>query len=161
MHSSRQGTTAARRRFSPREERAMNDFNEKIIDEFRKNEGKVGGPFEGAALLLLHSRGRKTGAERINPLAFQPLDNGYAVFGSKGGLPTHPEWYHNVLANPDVKVEVGTDVVDVRAREATGEERARIWSKQKQIAPGFADYERKLDGAREIPVIVLERMSSS
>ncbi|HYZ93476.1 MAG TPA: nitroreductase family deazaflavin-dependent oxidoreductase [Actinomycetota bacterium] len=133
----------------------MSDWNTKIIDEFHENEGKVGGPFEGATLLLLHSKGRKSGKPRVNPLAYQRLDNGYAVFGSKGGAPTHPEWYRNVLAHPDVEVEVGTVTHKVKAREAVGEERERIWTKQKQLMPGFADYEKKTD--RQIPVIVLER----
>jgi deazaflavin-dependent oxidoreductase (nitroreductase family) len=132
----------------------MSDWNTKIIDEFHERKGKVGGPFEGATLLLLHTKGRKSGQPRVNPLAYQELENGYAVFGSKGGAPTHPEWYRNVLANPDVSVEVGNETYDVKAREAKGEERERIWSKQKKLMPGFADYEKKT--SREIPVIVLE-----
>jgi deazaflavin-dependent oxidoreductase (nitroreductase family) len=132
------------------------DFNQKIIDEFRANEGRVGGPFEGAPMLLLHSKGRKSGMERVNPLAYQDLGEAVAVFGSKGGLPTHPEWYHNVLADPDVTVERGTETFRAKAHEAKGEERERIWTKQKELMPGFADYEKKLAGAREIPVIVLE-----
>ncbi len=134
----------------------MPDWNSKIIDEFHANEGKVSGPFEGATLLLLHTKGRKTGMSRVNPLAYQALgDNAFAVFGSKGGAPTHPEWYRNVLANPDVSVEVGTETLEVRAREAAGDERERIWTKQKELIPGFADYETKT--SRQIPVIILER----
>src|SRR5579864_7426647 len=102
-------------------------WNDKIIDEFRANEGRVGGPFEGATLLLLHHRGAKSGIERVNPLAYQEIDNGFAIFASKGGAPTHPDWYHNVVANPDVQIEVGTETIPVRAREAKGEERERIW----------------------------------
>ncbi len=133
-----------------------NDWNKKIIEEFRANEGRVGGMFEGATLLLLHTEGRKSGEPRVNPLAYQVLDRGWAVFGSKGGARTHPEWYRNVLANGAASIEVGTDTFQVTAREATGEERQRIWSKQKEIMPGFADYERRVAGVREIPVVVLE-----
>ena len=134
----------------------MPDWNEKIIDEFHENDGRVGGPFEGATLLLLHSKGRKSGKPRVNPLAYQALGDDFAVFGSKGGAPTHPEWYRNVLANPDVEVEVGTQSYKAKAREAVGEERERIWTKQKELMPGFADYEKKT--SREIPVIILERV---
>ncbi|HEX2849047.1 MAG TPA: nitroreductase family deazaflavin-dependent oxidoreductase [Acidimicrobiales bacterium] len=130
------------------------DRNQKIIDEFRANEGKVGGPFENVPLLLLHHRGAKTGAERINPLAYRRDGRAYVVFASKAGAPDNPDWYHNLLAHPDVTVEVGTATVDVRAREATGEERERLWTRQKSEYPGFAGYEERTD--RQIPVIVLE-----
>jgi deazaflavin-dependent oxidoreductase (nitroreductase family) len=133
----------------------VNDWNKRIIDEFRANEGKVGGPFEGAPVLLLHTKGRKSGRERVNPLVYQSIGDAMAVFGSKGGAPTHPDWYRNVLANPDVMVEVGTETFDVGAQEATGEERDRIWSKQKQDRPPFAEYEKRT--TRQIPVILLER----
>ncbi len=79
------------------------------------------------------------------------------MFGSKGGAPTHPDWYRNLLANPDSSVEVGTDTIPVRARELRGEERSAVWERQKVLMPGFADYERKTSGIREIPVILLER----
>lgn len=133
-----------------------NDFNQRIIEEFRANAGKVGGPFEGATLLLLHTTGAKTGQPRVNPVAYQPVADGFAVFGSKGGAPMSPDWYYNLLANPNTTVEVGTDTLPVRARVANGEERDRIWAKQKQVMPGFADYETKT--TRQIPVIVLERV---
>jgi deazaflavin-dependent oxidoreductase (nitroreductase family) len=132
------------------------DWNAKIIDEFRANAGKVGGPFEGGTLLLLHTRGAKTGAERVNPLAYQQVGDDLAVFASKGGAPTNPDWFYNVKANPTATVEVGTDTFDVRARVAEGEERDRIWERQKELMPGFADYETKTD--RQIPVVVLERV---
>jgi deazaflavin-dependent oxidoreductase (nitroreductase family) len=132
----------------------MTDWNSGIIEEFRTNEGKVGGRFEGAPMLLLHHKGAKTGTERVNPMVFQKVDNGYAVFASKGGAPTNPAWYHNLVANPDVEVEIGTDTIPVRARVAEGDERERIWTKQKERMPGFADYERNT--TRQIPVIVLE-----
>jgi deazaflavin-dependent oxidoreductase (nitroreductase family) len=132
------------------------DWNKAIIDEFRANEGKLGGPFEGATMLLLHTRGAKTGIERVNPVAYQPLDDNFAVFASKAGAPTNPDWFHNLKANPEVTVEVGTDVVEVRARVAEGEERERIWERQKQLMPGFAEYEQKT--SRQIPVVILERV---
>ena len=133
----------------------MNDFNQQIIDEFRANDGVVGGMFEGMPMLILHTTGRKSGKERLNPLAYQQLDDGgWAIFASKGGAPTHPDWYHNIVADPDVSVEFGTETRDVHARVAEGDERDRIWSTQKTNSPGFAEYEEKAQG-REIPVIVL------
>ena len=134
----------------------MSDFNAKIIDEFRANAGKVGGPFEGAPVLILHTRGAKTGQERVNPVAYQPVGDALAIFASKSGAPTNPDWYHNLKANPDVKVEVGTDTIDARARVLEGDEREPIWEKQKQLMPGFAEYEAKT--TRQIPVLVLERV---
>lgn len=134
----------------------MADRNAKIIEEFRGNEGRVGGIFEGHPILLLHHTGAKTGTPRVNPLAYQPLDGDrWAVFGSKGGAPTNPDWYHNLIAHPDVAIEVGTDTIDVTARVAEGEERTGIWEKQKKLMPGFAGYELKT--ARQIPVVILER----
>jgi deazaflavin-dependent oxidoreductase (nitroreductase family) len=133
----------------------VNDFNQQTIKEFRANHGKLGGPFEGATMLLLHSTGAKTGKERVNPVAYQPVGNNFAVFASKGGAPTNPDWYHNLLAHPATKVEVGDDTIDVKARVATGDERERIWEEQKRSMPGFADYETKT--SRQIPVVVLER----
>lgn len=135
-----------------------NDFNTKIINEFRTNAGKVGAPFEGVPLLLVHHRGAKTGTERVTPLAYQAVGDGFAIFASKGGAPHNPQWYHNLLANPETSVEVGTDTIPVRARELVGDERAPIWEKQKQLVPGFADYETKTEVIREIPVILLERI---
>jgi deazaflavin-dependent oxidoreductase (nitroreductase family) len=132
----------------------MSDWNDKIIEEFRANGGKVGGNFEGAPLLLLHTVGARSGEERIHPMMYQQVDAGYAVFASKGGAPTNPDWYHNVLAHPDVTAEIGTGTVRLHARVAAGEERDRIWTAQKAAYPGFADYELKT--TREIPVIVLE-----
>lgn len=136
----------------------MADWNQSVIDEFRANEGRVGGNFEGRTLLLLHHRGAKTGAERVNPLAYQRLSDGsVAIFASMGGAPKNPDWFHNVVANPDVSVEIGTESFSARARVATGEERDAIWERQKAAWPGFAEYEEKTKGIREIPVVVLER----
>ncbi len=133
------------------------DWNAQIIKEFRANDGKVGGQFEGAPLLLLHSTGARSGQERINPMMYQGVDSGWAVFASKAGADTNPDWYHNLRANPRAQIEVGTDTVVVLARAAEGEERDVIWSAQKQRFPGFADYERKT--SRQIPVVILERVS--
>ena len=132
------------------------DWNKTIIDEFRANSGKVGGQFAGAPLLILHSVGAKSGEARVNPVMYQDLGHGQvAIFASKGGAPTNPDWYHNLVANPRATVEVGTETFDVTARIARGEERQRIWSPWKQRYPGFAGYERKTK--REIPVVILER----
>lgn len=135
----------------------VDDWNRKIIEEFRSNDGRVGGQFEGAPMLLLHHKGRRSGTERVNPMMYQAVGPHFAVFASKAGAPTDPDWYRNLVANPDTTVEVGTETVPVRARLLTGEERESIWAKQKSYYPGFADYERKTDGIREIPVVLLER----
>ena len=132
----------------------MNEMNTGIIEEFRANGGRVGGMFEGAPMLLLHSIGAKSGKERINPLMYQPRDDGYAIFASEAGAPTNPDWYHNLRANPSASIEVGEDTVTVAAREADGAERDEIWSGQKADFPNFAEYEQKTD--RVIPVVVLE-----
>lgn len=135
----------------------MDDWNEKIIKEFRENNGQVGGQFAGAPLLLLHTVGARSGQPRLNPVMYQKLDHGYAVFASKAGAPSHPDWYHNLRAHPQVKAEIGTDTFNLVARVAAGDERERIWSAQKEAFPGFAEYEAKTD--REIPVVVLEAAS--
>ena len=132
----------------------MSDWNTQIIDEFRANGGKVGGQFEGAPLLLLHTTGAKSGQARVNPMMYQADGDNYAVFASKAGAPTNPDWYHNLLANPRASVEVGDSTVNVIAKVAEGDDRERLWSRQKELYPGFADYEAKT--TREIPVIVLE-----
>lgn len=134
---------------------SMNDFNQQIIDEFRANAGEVGGDFAGAPLLLLHTVGARSGQERTNPVMYQDLGDGrLAVFASKAGAPTHPDWYHNLVATPAVSAEIGTETKGFRARTASPAEREPIWSKQKRAYPGFADYEAKTD--RVIPVILLE-----
>ena len=133
----------------------VNEWNKQIIEEFRANAGEVGGPFEGMPLLILHSTGRKSGQERLNPLVYQPVDGAWAIFASKAGATSHPDWYHNLTADGDVSIEVGTDTVAVRARVAQGDERDRLWETQKTNAPQFAEYEQSA-GDREIPVVVLE-----
>lgn len=129
------------------------DFNAKIIDEFRANEGRVGGMFESMPLLLLHHTGARSGASRINPVAYLEDDGRYVIIASKGGAPSHPAWYHNLKANPQASIEVGTRTIDVTAGEAEGEERERLYRAQAQRFPQFADYEQKTN--RTIPVIVL------
>ncbi|WP_337993819.1 nitroreductase family deazaflavin-dependent oxidoreductase [Actinomycetospora straminea] len=133
----------------------VSDWNQQIIDEFRANEGRVGGNFEGAPLLLLHHIGRKSGTERVTPMMYQAVGDSYAVFASKAGADTHPDWYRNLLEHPDVSAEIGTETVELRARDLEADERAPIWEKQKQDYPGFAGYETKTD--RTIPVVLLER----
>jgi deazaflavin-dependent oxidoreductase (nitroreductase family) len=132
----------------------VSDWNDKIIAEFRANGGKVGGQFEGAPLLLLHSTGARSGQERVHPMMYQAVGSAYAVFASKAGAPDNPDWYHNLRAHPEALIEVGTETVPVTARILDPEEREPIWEKQKQDYPGFADYERKT--SRVIPVILLE-----
>ncbi len=132
-----------------------NDWNTRIIEEFRANGGKVSGQFEGAPLLLLHSTGARSGQERVHPMMYQDLGEGsVAVFASKAGAPDNPDWFHNVSANPSVEAEIGTETRRCTARVAEGDERERIWSRQKSEYPGFADYEQKTD--RTIPVVVLD-----
>ncbi len=134
---------------------AVNDWNTSIIEEFHANGGKVGGRFEGRTVLLLHTTGARTGRPRTNPLVYLADGDRFAVFGSKGGAPTNPDWFHNLIAHPDVTIEVGTDTIPVRARVATGEERDDLWARQVQAVPTFAEYEEKTE--RTIPVVVLER----
>jgi deazaflavin-dependent oxidoreductase (nitroreductase family) len=133
-----------------------NDWNRQVIEEFRANGGKVGGMFEGMPLVLLHHVGAKSGTERVNPLVYQRVGDSVAVFASKGGAPTNPDWFHNVVANRDVKVEIGTDSFAGKARVAPGEERERIWEAQKAKLPQFAEYEEKT--SREIPVVVIDKV---
>lgn len=133
----------------------MSDWNDKIIEEFRTNAGRVGGNFQGAPLLLLHTTGAKSGKERVNPMMYQALDgDSVAVFASKAGAPDNPDWFHNVVANPEVTAEIGTRTERFVARVAEGDERDQIWTRQKGAYPGFTDYEEKTD--REIPVVVLD-----
>jgi deazaflavin-dependent oxidoreductase (nitroreductase family) len=129
------------------------DFNARIIEEFRANEGRVGGMFEGATLLLLHHVGARSGQDRVNPLAYNRDGDRYVVFASKAGAPNNPDWYHNLKSNPNVTIEVGTDTIAVAAEEARGEERDRLFGAQVERSPQFAEYEKKTD--RVIPVIVL------
>jgi deazaflavin-dependent oxidoreductase (nitroreductase family) len=131
-----------------------NDWNQKIIKEFRANEGKVGGAFEGATMLLLHTKGAKSGLPRVNPLVYLPEGDRYVVFASMGGAPTDPQWYRNLLADPGVTIEVGTQTIEVRATVITGPERDELWARQVERRPAFAEYQRTT--TRVIPIIALE-----
>jgi deazaflavin-dependent oxidoreductase (nitroreductase family) len=133
----------------------VNDFNGKIIAEFRASGGRVSGPFQGSNILLLHHTGARSGLERVSPLAFQWVGDSLAVFALKAGAPENPAWFHNLLARPDTVVELGTRTVRVLARLAQPAERDVICSRQKQRNPAFAQYEVKAS-PRKIPVVVLD-----
>lgn len=138
----------------------MNDFNAKVIEEFRANEGRVGGPFEGAPMVLVHHRGRKSGTAYVTPMVYLPDDADPAaiyVIASKAGAPTHPAWYFNLVDAGEATVEVGTETYDVTVEEMVGEERDRLFAEQARRLPGFADYARKTEGIRVIPVLRLAR----
>jgi len=134
----------------------MNDRNKMIIDEFRANAGKVGGPFAGRTLLLLHTIGAKSGLERINPVAYITDGDQLVIIASKGGAPTNPHWYHNLVAHPSASVEVGTEKFEVQASVTAEPERTRLYNKMVEMMPGFAEYQRKTK--RTIPVIALRRV---
>ena len=139
----------------------MHDVNIDVIEQFRGNNGVItSGMFKGARLLLLTTTGAKTGQTRVNPLAYTRDGEKYVVIASKGGAPTHPDWYHNVVAHPAVTVEAatpsGVERFEARARVAEGEERQRLFDAQASVMPGFADYQRKTQ--RQIPVVVLEKV---
>jgi deazaflavin-dependent oxidoreductase (nitroreductase family) len=132
-----------------------NDWNKAIIEEFRANKGLVGGNFAGMTLLLLHTSGAKSGLPRINPVAYTRDGERYVVIASKGGAPTNPDWYYNIVATPEVRVEVGTDTFLAQATVVPEPERSRLYDQMAAAYPGFAEYQRKTD--RTIPVIVLAR----
>jgi len=135
------------------------DFNAQIIDEFRANNGRVGGMFEGSPLLLLHHTGARSGTDRVNPLAYLGDDGRYVIFASKGGAPTNPDWYYNLKAHPDVTIEVGTETIGVTVSQAAGEERDRLFRAQAERVPQFAEYEEK--AGRVIPVMILTPTGAS
>ncbi len=132
----------------------MTDWNTQIIDEFRANDGVVGGMFEGATLLILRSTGAKTGKARLAPLMYQVNNGGYAIFASKAGATDNPDWFYNLKANPETSIEVGTDTVEVTAQVLGDDERDPIWNAQKKAYPQFAEYEKTSEG-RKIPVVLL------
>jgi deazaflavin-dependent oxidoreductase (nitroreductase family) len=133
----------------------MKAFNNSIVDEFRANGGKVGGPFEGATLLLLTTTGAKSGEPRLAPLAYLTIDGKTIIIGSKAGADTNPDWVHNLRATPQARIEVGTDAYDVTARELPPEERDEMYPKVVELAPGFGDYQAKT--SRVIPLFELQR----
>ena len=134
----------------------VNDWNQAIIAEFRANGGKVGGPFADATLLLLHTTGAKSGQPRINPVVYTTDGDRLIVIASKAGAPTNPDWYHNLVANPQVTVEVGTEQFQAHAAVAAEPERTRLFEQMSAQRPGFAEYQRNT--TRVIPVIVLTRI---
>ena len=131
----------------------LNERNQKIIDEFRANHGKVGGRFEGRTLLLLHTLGARSEQERINPVAYVRDDDRFVVIASKGGAPTNPDWYYNIIQNPQVTIEVGSEKHQAQAVVAEEPERTRLYNKMVEVMPGFDDYRRRT--TRVIPVILL------
>ncbi|MGE5617495.1 MAG: nitroreductase family deazaflavin-dependent oxidoreductase [Candidatus Woesearchaeota archaeon] len=131
----------------------MGDYNQRIIDEFRANGGQPPSWTGSSPLLLLHHRGAKSGAERVNPVAYLQDNGRYVIFASKAGAPANPGWYHNLKSHPDVTIEVGAETLDVVAAEVSGDERERLFSAQAQVSPQFKEYQENTD--RLIPVIVL------
>jgi deazaflavin-dependent oxidoreductase (nitroreductase family) len=137
-----------------------NDWNQGIITEFRANEGRVGGPFQGAPMILVHHVGRKSGKQYTSPLVYLPGEGGddsMYIFASKGGAPTNPDWYGNLIAAGEATVEVGTSTFVVTITEVAGDERDRIFAEQVKRMPGFGDYAKQTDGIRTIPVLRLTR----
>jgi deazaflavin-dependent oxidoreductase (nitroreductase family) len=136
----------------------FNDWNQQIITEFRANEGRVGGNFEGAPILLLHHVGRKSGKEYVNPLAYLPGDDDSVyIFASKAGAPASPDWYYNLVAAGQATIEVRTSTYPVTVTELSGDERDRVYAEQVKHMPGFGEYEQKTEGIRTIPVLRLTR----
>ena len=133
----------------------FNEWNKKVIEEFRANGGKLSGQFANAPILLLYTKGRRSGKELLNPLAYYADGDRYLVFGSKGGADTHPDWYLNLVAAPTAHIEVGTESFDVRVTELQGEERDRLYAAQAEVMPNFAEYQTKTK--RVIPVVALSR----
>ena len=136
---------------------SRDDRNQAVIQEFRGSGGKVGGRFEGAPVLLLHTIGARTGETRIAPLMYLPDGDRWVVFASKAGAPTNPDWFHNLVANPDVRVEVGTEAIEARATVASPEERDSLYVRQVAAYPQYGEYEKRT--SRKIPVVILSRRS--
>jgi deazaflavin-dependent oxidoreductase (nitroreductase family) len=135
----------------------MDDWNRQVIAEFRANQGHVGGRFEGATIVLLHTTGARTGAERVNPLVALAEDGRVYVYASFGGAPRHPDWFHNLRAHPAVEVEIGTERYPATARVLEGGERDRAWDAQVRRHPFFGEYQATLGDRRLIPVVELVR----
>jgi deazaflavin-dependent oxidoreductase (nitroreductase family) len=134
----------------------MSDMNKQIIEEFRANDGKVGGFFTNKSLLLLHTRGAKSGMDRVNPLATIEDGDRLVIVASKGGAPSNPDWYYNLVANPVVGVEFGTQEFQARATVTMEPERTELFQKMVSKMPGFSDYEKR--ASRVIPVVTLSRI---
>ena len=131
-------------------------LNDGIIDEFRANGGKVGGMFEGSPMMLLTTNGARSGLPRVAPLVYSTDGDDIVIIASKGGAPTNPDWYHNLVIDPEVTVEVGTEHYAAKARMTEGDERQCLFDQQAALMPGFAEYQRNTE--RIIPVVVLERI---
>jgi deazaflavin-dependent oxidoreductase (nitroreductase family) len=132
------------------------NFNQTIIDEFRANGGQVGGGFAGAPIVIITTKGAKSGQARVNPLVALPEDDGTLyIFASKGGAPSNPDWYYNIVAHPELEVEYGADKFQAIGTVLTGAKRDEIFDRQKKLMPGFADYEKGT--SRIIPVVALTR----
>ncbi|MCC7023063.1 MAG: nitroreductase family deazaflavin-dependent oxidoreductase [Thermomicrobiales bacterium] len=134
---------------------AFDNFNQNLIAEFRQNGGRVGGPFAGAPMLLLTTTGRRSGQPRTNPVIYTTDNGRFVIIASKGGAPTNPDWFHNLRANPEVTVEIGTETFPARASIPEGAERDRLFAQMAAQMPGFADYQKQT--TRRIPVVLLER----
>mgnify|MGYP002385783508 CR=1 FL=1 len=134
----------------------VSDFNKGVIEEFRSNAGKVGGYFEGKDMLLLTTTGAKSGEPRVIPLVYSKDGDQIVIIASKGGAPTNPDWRYNLLANPKVTVEIGTETYQATATEVKGEERDRLYAAHAELYPGFKEYEEKTQGIRVIPVFLLD-----
>jgi deazaflavin-dependent oxidoreductase (nitroreductase family) len=139
-------------------EEEFKEWNQQVIAEFRANAGKVGGMFEAAPMMLLTTTGAKSGQTRVAPLVCTTDNGRFVIIASKGGAPTNPDWFHNLRANPEVTVEVGTESFKARASVAEGAERRRLFDQQAALMPNFAEYEQMT--TREIPVVVLERIEA-
>jgi deazaflavin-dependent oxidoreductase (nitroreductase family) len=136
--------------------------NAAIVEEFRNNDGKVGGDYEGAPIVLVHHRGRKTGEEYVTPMMYlesEDMPGVIYVFASKAGAPTHPDWYYNLMDVEAASVEIGTESYRVTVTEITGEERDRVYAEQARRYPGFKEYEQKTEGDRTIPVLAMRRLN--
>jgi deazaflavin-dependent oxidoreductase (nitroreductase family) len=132
-------------------------MNNQIVEEFRANEGKVGGPFHGATLLLLHTTGAKSGKERVNPVMYFDSDGKILIVGSYAGADVDPAWVHNLRANPRARIEIGTDAYDVEVRQLSRDERDAAYPRIVETAPGFGGYQEKTD--RVIPVFELKKLA--
>jgi deazaflavin-dependent oxidoreductase (nitroreductase family) len=133
----------------------MSDWNTKIIEEFRANAGRVGGPFEGAPMILIHHTGARSGTVRVNPLVYFPDGDRMVIIASAGGAPKNPDWYHNLKAHPRITAEVGAETFAADVEELTGDERSAVWERVVAAMPGFGEYQKQT--TRQIPVLALTR----
>ena len=135
------------------------EYNAKIIAGFRSSRGRVGGTWEETPLLLLHHTGAKSGVSRVNPVAYLPDGSRYLIWAANGGAPNHPDWYSNLMARANARIEVGSDTIDVEVAEATGEARERLFARAAERYPQLVDLARSTEGV--IPMIVLTPRGAS